>query len=92
MTSLQLVSIAGIGDQGSGIKSNGVLDHEFPVLDPRSPIPDPDAITLRTADANEAAAIHELIVEHLAEGHLLPRERGEIAVHAHRFVVAVQGD
>ena len=92
MTSLQLVSIAGIGDQGSGIKSNAVLDREFPVLDPRSPIPDPDAITLRTADANEASAIHELIVEHLAEGHLLPRERGEIVVHAHRFVVAVQGD
>ena len=80
MTSLHLVSIAGIGDRGS------------PVLDARSPIPDPDSVTLRTADVNEAAAIHDLIVEHLMEGHLLPRELGEIAVHAHRFVVAVQGD
>jgi N-acetylglutamate synthase-like GNAT family acetyltransferase len=92
MTSLQLVSIEGIGDQGSGIKNNAVLDREVSVLDPRSPIPDPGLITLRTADVNEAAAIHDLIVEHLAEGHLLPRELGEIAVHAHRFVVAVQGD
>ena len=92
MTPLQLMSIEGIRDQGSGIKSNAVLDHEFPVLDPESPIPDPGLITLRTADVNEAAAIHALIVEHLAEGHLLPREHGEIVVHAHRFVVAVQGD
>ena len=90
MTSLQLVSIVGIGDQGSGIKSNAVLDRELPIRDPGSPIPDPDSITLRTADVSEAAAVHELIVEHLAEGHLLPRERGEIVVHAHRFVVAVQ--
>jgi len=92
MTSLQLVSIPGIGDQGSGIKNHAVLGRELPILDPGSPIPDPDSITLRTADVNEAAAIHDLIVEHLAEGHLLPRELGEIAVHAHRFVVAVRGD
>ena len=80
-----LVSIEGIGDQGSGILRSAVLD-------PGSPIPDPESITIRTADVSEAAAIHELIVEHLAEGHLLPRELGEIVVHAHRFVVAVQGD
>ena len=92
MTPLQPVSIEGIGDQGSGIRGNAVLDHQFPALDPRSPIPDPDSITLRTADVNEAAAIHDLIVAHLTEGHLLPRELGEIAVHAHRFVIAVQGD
>jgi len=49
-------------------------------------------VVLRTATAGESDAIHALIVEHLAEGHLLPRERGEIAVHAHRFVVAMQGD
>jgi len=49
-------------------------------------------IAIRTASSNEADAIHELIDEHLAEGHLLPRELGEIAVHAHRFVVAVQDD
>lgn len=49
-------------------------------------------ITIRTATAHEADAIHELIDEHLAEGHLLPRELGEIAVHAHRFIVAVQDE
>ena len=43
---------------------------------------------LRTATADDAEAIHALIVNHLAEGRLLPREREEIAVHAHRFVVA----
>jgi amino-acid N-acetyltransferase len=47
--------------------------------------------TLRPATAADADAIHALIVEHLAEGHLLPRERGEIAVHAHRFVVVETG-
>jgi amino-acid N-acetyltransferase len=48
-------------------------------------------ITLRTATAADAEAIHALITHHLAEGHLLPRRREEIAVHASRFVVAVQG-
>jgi N-acetylglutamate synthase-like GNAT family acetyltransferase len=33
-----------------------------------------------------------LITAHAAEGRLLPRARGEIAVHAHRFVVACQDD
>jgi amino-acid N-acetyltransferase len=49
-------------------------------------------ITLRTATRGEADAIHELIDEHLAEGHLLPRDLAEIGVHAHRFIVAVQDD
>ena len=49
-------------------------------------------ITLRTATSDDADAIHELIDEHLADGHLLPRELGEIQVHAHRFIVAVQDD
>jgi amino-acid N-acetyltransferase len=49
-------------------------------------------ITMCTASADDADAIHELIEEHLAEGHLLPRGLGEILVHAHRFVVAVQDD
>ena len=49
-------------------------------------------ISLQTASADHAEAIHALIVEHLADGHLLPRELGEIAVHAGRFVVALQGD
>lgn len=51
-----------------------------------------EPIALRTASPPEADAIHGLIVEHLAEGHLLPRELPEIALHAHRFVVAVQND
>jgi amino-acid N-acetyltransferase len=51
-----------------------------------------EPIALRTAMPSEAGAIHALIVEHLAEGHLLPRELGEITVHAHRFVVAVQNN
>jgi amino-acid N-acetyltransferase len=51
-----------------------------------------ERITLRTASAAEAAAIHALIVEHLDEGHLLPRERDEIRLHAHRFLVALQDD
>ena len=96
MTPPQLVSIEGIRDQGSGIQSNAVPDRDLPVLDPRAPSPDCcsrselESIMLRTAEVREAGAIHELIVEHLAEGHLLPRELGEIVVHAHRFVVAVQ--
>ena len=47
---------------------------------------------LRTASAIDAPAIHSLIVEHLAEGRLLPRDRDEIATHAHRFVLAVQDE
>jgi amino-acid N-acetyltransferase len=48
--------------------------------------------TLRTATAAEAGAIHALIVAHLADGHLLPRELGEVDVHAGRFIVALQDD
>ena len=46
-------------------------------------------ISLRPGTITDAAALHALIVEHLAEGHLLPRELAEIAVHADRFIVAV---
>ena len=49
-------------------------------------------IYLRAATAGDAGAIHALIVSHLAEGRLLPREREEIAIHAHRFVVACGDD
>ena len=48
-------------------------------------------IVLQTATAGDAAAIHSLITDHLAEGHLLPRTRDEIVVRADRFVVARQG-
>lgn len=51
-----------------------------------------EPIALRNATAAEAAVIHALIDEHLAEGHLLARELPEVSRHADRFVVAVQGD
>jgi amino-acid N-acetyltransferase len=47
---------------------------------------------LRAAGPADAAAIHGLVVEHRAEGRLLPRELHEIALHAHRFIVACCGD
>lgn len=50
------------------------------------------SIALRDATAADAPVIHALIDEHLAEGHLLKRELPEVAAHADRFVVAVQGD
>jgi len=49
-------------------------------------------IAIRTACTRDADAIHELIEEHVADGHLLPRELAEVLVHVHRFVVAVQDD
>jgi len=64
-------------DSGFGIRTRRVTDAP---------------IVIRTASARDADAIHELIDEHLTEGHLLRRELGEILVHAHRFVVAAQDD
>jgi amino-acid N-acetyltransferase len=49
-------------------------------------------VVLRTATPEDAADIHVLINTYLDEGHLLPRRREEIAVHASRFVVALDGD
>ena len=49
------------------------------------------APTLRTAVRADAKRIHELIQQHAEEGRLLPRELNEVAVHADRFVVAVDG-
>ncbi len=46
--------------------------------------------TLRAATAADAPALHALIAAHLEEGRLLPRTLGELADHAHRFVVALQ--
>src|SRR5439155_22471596 len=46
-------------------------------------------ITLRSADAGDAATLHALITANLEEGHLLPRTLGELTVHATRFVVAL---
>jgi amino-acid N-acetyltransferase len=49
-------------------------------------------LTVRPATTADADAIHALIAEHQEEGHLLPRDSGEILVHAHRFVVAACDD
>jgi amino-acid N-acetyltransferase len=46
------------------------------------------SILLRAATAADAPAVHALIVEHLDEGHLLPRTLEEVTAHAHRFLVA----
>jgi N-acetylglutamate synthase-like GNAT family acetyltransferase len=48
----------------------------------------PAGVLRRQACTEDAHAIHALILEHQAEGHLLPRDLAEIAAHAHRFVVA----
>ena len=50
------------------------------------------ATALRAANAADAQALHTLIAAHLEEGRLLPRPLAELADHAHRFVVAVQGE
>lgn len=46
-------------------------------------------IAIRAAVAADAPALHALIGAHLEEGRLLPRTLDELAVHAPRFVVAV---
>ena len=46
---------------------------------------------LRTAVRTDARRIHDLIQQHLREGRLLPRGLSELAAHAERFVVAVDG-
>ena len=74
----QLLSITGIWDRASGIR--------------RFEVPDAESVALRTAVADDAGAIHELIDEYLSEGHLLPRALGEILVHVDRFVVTVHDD
>ncbi|HJU43680.1 MAG TPA: GNAT family N-acetyltransferase [Vicinamibacterales bacterium] len=47
-------------------------------------------ISLRRAVTADAPALHALITNHLEEGKLLPRTLEELAVHAPRFVVAVE--
>ncbi len=42
---------------------------------------------IRPATAADADAIHTLVMTHLDEGHLLPREWSELRLHADRFVV-----
>jgi len=74
----QLLSITGIGEPGSGVRTFEV--------------PDAGSVALRAAVADDAGDIHELIDKYLSEGHLLPRALGEILVHVDRFVVAVHDD
>jgi amino-acid N-acetyltransferase len=47
---------------------------------------------LRQATPADAQAIHALIAEHVADGHLLARSVDDVAAHAQRFVVATDGD
>jgi amino-acid N-acetyltransferase len=54
-------------------------------------LPATDALLVRPAVATDAPFIHDLIVRYEQAGHLLPRSLGDIATHASRFVVSVQG-
>jgi amino-acid N-acetyltransferase len=47
----------------------------------------PSRVELRRASAGDVDAIHQLIAEHVASDHLLPRTREEIASRIARFVV-----
>ena len=49
-----------------------------------------EGIVLRQATPADASAIHGLIADHLADGHLLPRSLSEIGMHAQRFILAVE--
>jgi amino-acid N-acetyltransferase len=50
-------------------------------------------LVIRQATTGDAGALHALIGAHRGEGHLLPRELGEITRHAARFVVCdVEGE
>jgi N-acetylglutamate synthase-like GNAT family acetyltransferase len=74
----------------------GRVGRGTPVVAPRprptrvQPAPRSASVTLRSATAAEAPALHSLIAAHLEEGHLLPRELGELSIHAGRFVIAVR--
>lgn len=63
----------------------------MPAVATQPPLATVSGIRLRPATADDARAMHALILAHRAEGHLLPREADEIAVHAHRFIVATTG-
>ena len=56
-----------------------------------APVTDVGTPALRTATTADAPALYALIVEHLNEGHLLPRTLDEVRAHAHRFIVAAEG-
>jgi len=48
-----------------------------------------DPIAQRRGRPADAEAIHALVADNLAEGHLLPRHREELALHASRFTVTI---
>ena len=48
------------------------------------------SLTLRAAVTADAPQLHALIASHIEEGRLLPRALAELAIHAPRFVVAVE--
>jgi len=48
-----------------------------------------DPIARRLGRWTDAEALHTLIADNLADGHLLPRHRDELAIHASRFTVAI---
>lgn len=45
-------------------------------------------VTFRQGTLGDASAVHQLIVDNLENGHLLPRTIDEIVEHAPRFIVA----
>jgi amino-acid N-acetyltransferase len=69
-------------DNGPGRKGRAQSGRVLKAAQPR--------IAMRRATAADAPALHALIAGHLEEGRLLPRELDELAVHAPRFVVAVE--
>jgi len=79
------VSMRVVVDNGPG-RPRRMSAENVPLLRAAAPV-----MTLRAGVPGDAPALHALIASHLEEGHLLPRSLGELAVHASRFVVAVQG-
>ncbi len=63
----------------------------MPPVRPRTRVNSTREPIVRPASAADVNAIHRLIQMHVADGHLLPRQRSEIAAHISRFIVAVQG-
>lgn len=51
-----------------------------------------DGLTFRAATEDDATEIHTLILDHQAEGHLLPRSLADVRRSAERFVVGCAGD
>jgi amino-acid N-acetyltransferase len=61
-------------------------------LRPSLPVTLEGSPIMRTATRADAPAIHALVTRHQEQGRLLPRTEGEIARHAERFLVIVDGE